>query len=467
MKNQFLVGWSQMMCTLLLVLLASACERADDWLDVKRNRSDVMPQTVADLQAILDNTIIFNTGYPMLGLVGTDNLYIPDERLAQASIKERNAYLWAADVYQGGSASEFSGPNVKIAYANVVLERLELLDPAMPDYDNVRGQALFLRAYALSALAELFCKPYQVTTAATDPGLQLRQQSDPGQKAQRATVKATYQHMIDDATASLKLLPDRPLYTTRASKAAAAALLARIHLNKGDYLKAYESADLALTYQEELLDFKTIDRKATGVYTFPSYANLHANPEMIFYAEGSLGSATVGDAAIGFIDTLLYGSYKSGDLRRELFFTRNQNGLYQMTGRYTGDYSPFCGISVNELYLIKAEALTRLGDFQSGVLVLNQLLASRYEKNVTLPATPEEQQAALSLILAERRKELPFYGQSRWADLRRLNLESGRQQILLRYSGGAPYQMAPNSLRYVLPYPDQEIQLGGVEQNPR
>ncbi|SKC18515.1 RagB/SusD family nutrient uptake outer membrane protein [Dyadobacter psychrophilus] len=454
---------SALIALLAALGLLSGCQT--DWLDVKRSKSDVMPASLADLQAILDNNIVVNSNYPMLGLVGSDNIYIPDERLGQAALKERNAYLWNADIYRGGSASEFSGTSQKIAYANIVLERLQKL--SAPAQDNIKGQALFLRAYALHAMAQLFCKPFNQASAAGDVGLQIRHLSDPSHKVARSSVLETYQSIAYDATQAFALLAERPLYVSRPSKAAAAGLLARMHLNMGEYDKALEWADAALKSRSELLDFNVVDKAASGIFAFAAYSNKHQNPEVIFYAEGATGAATYGGYGVSFADTLLARAYKPTDLRKALYFIKNANGLFEPAGSYTGSISAFYGVATNEIYLIKAECLARLGQHQQGVALLNKLLTHRYQTGKYVAVQAGDAPSALKAILDERRKELAFYGHARWSDLRRLNLQQSQATTITRISGGTRYQLLPNSQRYVLPFPDLELQLSGITQNPR
>jgi len=73
----------------------------------------------------------------------------------------------------------------------------------------------------------------------------------------------------------------------------------------------------------------------------------------------------------------------------------------------------------------------------------------------------------LKIILDEKRKELPFTGNSRWEELRRLNKEQAFAKTLTRFVNNQTYTLAPNDNRYVWPIPDQEIRLTGMAQNPR
>lgn len=68
-------------------------------------------------------------------------------------------------------------------------------------------------------------------------------------------------------------------------------------------------------------------------------------------------------------------------------------------------------------------------------------------------------------ILEERRKELILRG-VRWGDIKRLNVIEPTI-ALTRTVGNEMYQILPNSPRYALPIPNDEIVMSGIEQNER
>jgi starch-binding outer membrane protein, SusD/RagB family len=70
------------------------------------------------------------------------------------------------------------------------------------------------------------------------------------------------------------------------------------------------------------------------------------------------------------------------------------------------------------------------------------------------------------VILQERRKELPFTADVRWEDLRRLNKDPNFQKTIVRVLNGTTYTLPPNDPKYVLPIPENEVQLSGLQQNP-
>ncbi len=98
---------------------------------------------------------------------------------------------------------------------------------------------------------------------------------------------------------------------------------------------------------------------------------------------------------------------------------------------------------------------------------INTLLQKRYTPASFKPWSSADRDAIIDKIILERRKELPYTGNIRWEDLRRLNLEARFAVTLTRQSQGKTYTLTPNDPRYVLPIPDDEIRLSGIAQNPR
>jgi hypothetical protein len=466
-KHRCITRYFTISCILFLL---TACGKTEDWLNIKRNKADVLPASLSDLQAIMDNDIYMNNNYPVLGLVGTDNFYIPDNRMGSASRAGRNAYIWAKDIYEGGFAPEFSNPYQKIAYANIVLERLDLVDVTANnkiEWENVKGQALFIRSFCNYYLANLFCKAYDSLTAVTDPGLPLRVISDPSIHVGRSALRQTYQHMINDAMMATELLPVIPQYGTRASKVAAYALLAKIYLNMQVYDQSLKFAELCLAAKGDLLDYNSDLVQPGSTYRFPSYLNAGGNPEIIFFAQGYGTSEVTAGSGVAFADPQLYSTYEENDLRKSLFFRQHANGLMEPMGRYSGNNRLFAGMSLNEVYFIRMECKARSDNPAAAMADLNMLLRKRYVTNTFTDISESDTEKVLQLILNERRKELALHTLSRWEDLRRLNKEPRFAVTLSRNSNGSTYALAPNDKRYVFPIPLDEIRLNGIEQNER
>jgi hypothetical protein len=453
---------------ILLFSLIMACKKQDEWLDIKSKKSDVILSSLKDYQALLDNTDVFNDYYPTLGLVGADNYYVTTASWqALVNATDRNLYIWAKDIYESSltvSIWEWTKPFQAIEYANVALEgtdKIAINGQNGNDWNNVRGSALFYRAFTFYNLAQLYAKPYNEATADEDLGIPLRETSDVNAKYGRATMRQTYAKIISDLQAAERLLPLNPLYKTRPSKIAANALLAKIYLVMSDYTNAGKYADIALSQNNSLLDFNTLSTIPN--YSFPEITI--GNPEMIFYARGTLLQIMSSD--IQMVSPELYNSYQTNDLRKSMFYRTDATGNF-FTGKYTGNVGFFSGLATNELYFIRAECAARAGDASTALSDLNAIMIKRWNKNsVYQPYILSNAEDALVIILKERRKELPFTSNTRWEDLRRLNREQRFSITLTRTINNINYSLAPNDPRYVYPIPPLEIEKSGIEQNIR
>ncbi|WP_159478075.1 RagB/SusD family nutrient uptake outer membrane protein [Dyadobacter sp. 3J3] len=438
-------------------------------MNVKRDKSDISPKTLDDFQAVLDNTNTMNMGYPMLGLTGTDNLYLPDNILGSVSEPERNAYGWAKSIYGGVSTGDFSSPYVAIEFCNIVLDGisgLTISSSQQAQFNNLKGQALFHRAMSLYNLSQLFCKPYNVSTAGTDLGLQLKVSSDPNEKVDRSSVKETYDFILSDLKTALTLLPQNQRYATRPSSRAAQGLLAKVYLSMQQYQDALESADASLGKDPVLLDFNSSKIDPSETFVFPPYSNQLANQEILYFACGQTMVSLWPVYTVGFADSLLFKSYDKNDLRKTLFYNVSSTGTAQFKGSYSGTYMNFSGIAANELLLIQAECLARNSQPAKAKVLLDALLVKRFKAG-TYKALSVSDDKVLAAVLTERRKELAFTGQIRWEDLRRLNQDPVFAKTISRTINGVKVELPPNDGRYVFELPQQEIQLSGVQQNIR
>ncbi|MGN7720185.1 RagB/SusD family nutrient uptake outer membrane protein [Chitinophaga sp. 22620] len=455
-----------------LILLQTACTKQDEWLDIKRQNTDVTPRTLSDFDDMLHNSNIFNQGYGIFGLTGTDNLIVTSQNFSAVSETDRNLYIWDKVIYLNDRASLDYGPLYqKILYANLILEGLAKVESsANPDQHRLlQAEALFFRSISYYNLSQTYCKPYSEASAATDAGLVLRSTSDPNVINMRSSVKATYDQMLNDLKTAVITLPINASYATKPNKAAAYGFLAKIYLSMEAYDSALSYSNKALTAYDVLLDYnnRTIINPNSN-FRFPAFTLVPgmSNPEVIFYAFTAGTSVTWALPGVQFADSILYRSYDQDDLRKTLIYKDNGDEKVQFWGSYAGNRYNFAGIATNELYLIRAECNARKGNIILAMNDLNKLLRNRYVTGTFTGFEAGNAHEALRLIIRERRKELPFTGQLRWEDLRRLNKDPQFAVTITRVANGITYTLQPNDKRYTLPIPPAEI-LSGVEQNER
>jgi hypothetical protein len=455
---------------LAVLVLGQGCHK--QFLDAKPSTTLLVPTTLTDFQALLDNTGVFGQ-VPTLGEASADNYWFPDSTWLGLDTREHNAYIWAPDIFGGqGGQLDWNTPYQQVFYANVVLDGLSNIKynaDSVAQWNALEGSAHFLRGYAYYNLAQVFAPLYDPNKDTL--GIPLRWHADITVLSKRYTNWQTYQQILNDLDSAENLLPASlpNNYRNRPNKLAAQAMLARVYLSMRNYLKARAYADSALQGYSTLMDYNTLNLGKGLPFIL-------LNSETLYQA-GFLGSSVQQGATYfsvlggGFfantrIDTGLIQSYDSNDLRLMAYYRYKLHDSSYLKGSYTGNYSPFGGLATDELYLIRAEGAARAGDAATAISDVNTLLSKRWKTGTFTGYTVGSAQEALDTVLLERRKELPFRG-LRWTDLRRLNAEGVHTTTLTRSLFGQTYMLKPNSDLYTLPIPPDVINLSGMPQNPR
>jgi tetratricopeptide (TPR) repeat protein len=417
-------------------------------------------ETMQDAQHLLDDPIVMNYNKPMLPELGSDNIFIPVNVWVTLSPLYQFAYTWNKDPFGNENVPDWSTPYSSVLNSNLVIETLRNLpeEAGTADYNNIMGQALFHRGNAFMDIAQLFCKPYIPSSANTDLGIPLVFSTNAQHKTKRSTVQQTYDQIIKDLTEAEGLLPTTTVFKTRPSKAAANALLARVYLSQGNFDSALVRANKALSIYDRLVDYNLVPNTNLPFKDFKD--------EVIWEAV-MIASKVFNQSTNCPIDSILYDSYHDNDLRKILFYNiSGKNAIFKGTYEGTRAASKFCGLTVDELYLTRAECLARRGSITAAMNDLNTLMEKRWNRiNGFIPFVADDKEEALEYILQERRKELVFRG-IRWMDLRRLNV-LGAEIVISRVVDGVIHILPPKDPRYVYPIPKQELQLNPMPDNDR
>ncbi|WP_162633115.1 RagB/SusD family nutrient uptake outer membrane protein [Echinicola strongylocentroti] len=444
---------------IMIIALIHLLNSCDAFLDPRPDRNVVVPETLEDIRALLDNTVVFNL-QPGLPTIATDEFYTTDEGWeALSNPAEQATYLWGGDPYQGGVTNVWTGPYEQVFYANVALQALqELGGEKVNEYYELMGTAHFHKAYAYSQLLQVFTALHRPDGSNEDAlGIVLRAGPDVQVTPRRASLARSFNALLDDLQMAMEYLPEQSSIASRPTKAAAYGLQARVAMMMQDYSLAREAASEVLGRHTVPLDFNTLDMTASRPFE-------DFNEEVVFYAH--LQNYSFMNANLTFVDPGLMGSYGEGDLRKQLYYTLTEEGDYQFTGKLTGNSRFFGGISVGEMLLVAAEASYRTGDGSRAKTYLEQLMENRYEKGKAPSLEGVDDENLLVFILDERRKELVGRG-LRWFDLRRLNQDPITAKTLQRTLEGQEFILEPKSEKYIFPIPPEEIRESGIEQNPR
>lgn len=297
---------------------------------------------------------------------------------------------------------------------NAVLEGLSKTTQVSPSVKaQLTGEAEVVRAFCYFYLLELFQNVPLVTGTDYSVNAVLPQ----------ALPAQIYAQMVGDLQNAQGLLV--PNYPTpgplRPNRWTAAALLARIYLYGGNWAGAYVESSLAidsgnyslvpdpnkvfLAYSNEAI--WQLSPVVPGLNTFEGNTFIPADANIIpAYA----------------LDSGLLNAFEPGDLRRKdwLDSTRAVGQVYYYPYKYkvqTGntDLENYTILRLGEQYLIRAEALDHLGNFQAA----KQDLDTIRSRAQLPPTTATDLPSLLQAIYKERRIELFCEWGQRWFDLKR------------------------------------------------
>lgn len=440
-----------MMNKLIIFFIVMGClSCSDGFLDVKPSSDTVVPTTLNDFEQLMNyGNLVY--AYPDMLDVLADDYYLEETYWLSRPTLIKNSYIWADDIFETieSDLANWERSYSQIFYANVVLEGLEKItvaDGIKKQHSQVHGTALFLRAWALYNLAQLYAPAYNNATANKDAGVPIPLLSDVNEKVQRNSVEEVYARILNDLKDAAPLVQSEVDFG-RPSKAAVYALWARVLLAMGSYEEALIIATNSINAHDGLVDLNTgsLDYKKT------LYMGLDPNGPFI---HGSNQNIQIADE--------LFTSYSLNDLRKSFFKINTGGKPYYISPYKLGTYS-FRGLASDEQYLIKAECEARIGDKDEAMSTLNYLLKHVHSAYVDKEASSKEE--ALATILQERRKQLIFRG-VRWSDLKRYNRD-GANLTLTRTLGEKTYMLPPNSPKWLFPIPVNEIKSSGIPQNLR
>ncbi|SEW39256.1 RagB/SusD family nutrient uptake outer membrane protein [Chitinophaga arvensicola] len=450
-----------------LLLLTGGCKK---FLDVTP-KGKFLPTTVADYELFMNDLLQADAGFANIEYMGDDLSFTDDQVTSGGDTRRVKSYLWLKEVYKDlEDDAEWTRMYNNIYNCNLVLQNIETATGGAPsDVGRISAEARIQRAYNYFHLAMLFGKDYDAATAATDLAVPMPLIPDLEAKSKRATVKEVYDQVFTDLNTALATpgLPDFGRNYVHPGKVAAYALLSRIHLYMGNYEQAQKWADAALAMKSTLVDYNTFSfilpsKPFNGVNNKPT---ADVNPENLFTKTNSASNAVT----TFMISPELFQLLGEKDLRYVYTFTRIERSGLPTTNPYPIYFANMLNYSIGvpEMMLIKAECLARSGKKDDALNLLNTLRKQRFKPADYTDLTATDADAALALVMTERRKELLYHG-LRWFDLKRLNRDPRFKKDLTRTYKGQLYTLPANSQWYLLEIAPKIISINpAIIQNPR
>ena len=333
-----------------------------------------------------------------------------------------------------------------------------------------KAEAKIFRAYDHFLLVNVYAKAYDPSTAAQDGGICLMDKYDLEAVPVKSTVQQAYDFIQKDIEEAIPYLQETPVNVYHPSLAFAWAFKAKVHLFKREIAQAKAAVEKAMSYQDDLIDLVAYAKQGGPTALPMPAAN---NPEIMSYMYIN-GYNEMNFGYNYLLSPELTSMFQNEDRRFTMFFNKTNTSLqdagagtsyYDM--RFTNFFFPTVGMKTSELYLMLAECYAREDKYTNAIETLNTLRKKRIEGDAAVLATPNTRKETMTLVINERRKELPF-GYHRFFDLKRLNTEAEYAKTLERrfpiVNKTVPqqtYRLAPNSRLYIIPFP-----LDVMERNP-
>jgi hypothetical protein len=334
--------------------------------------------------------------------------------------------------------------------------------------NGIKGEAYAIRALLHLKLLNIFAQHYTFTADGSHPGVPYITTSDISKPYSRQTVAEVYRNMIADLESAISLMPAKISDCRYMSGTSAHALLARIYLNKEDFIKAKTLA-IELINQHPLMSINS---------GYPAdMFKLKERPEqteVLFqitpYNQDGLASEFLGiyleyEYFLSTSDVATLIKENVNDIRRN--WVDNSSGIWKVKKFPSGvaggtAYDPSIDYYVpvirsSELFLIAAEACAKTNDEVRARVYLNAIQKRADPSIIDITVGG---QALLNLIYKERRKELCFEGFRMW-DLQRWKQGVHRADVFLGYQTDLSYP----SDKAIAPIPGQDVNLMGLQQN--
>lgn len=333
-----------------------------------------------------------------------------------------------------------------ITVVNKMLEGFENINPKNANetsqLNQFKGDAYLARAYYYFNLMLRYAKPYNSSTASSDPGVPLVLKYDINVMPERATSAEVYKQILDDINQASSLLSNVSggQGSHYFNKDVVMALKARVALNMKDWATAESAANALINSGTYPLISDAVNFKKMWVNDFPQedifqcFVNkpdelpptnniyLGYNVAKNYYDPDFIPSQWVVDA------------YADNDIRKGVYFNNTFNvhiqgndyqGIY-LVNKFPGNPALWTAASTNyaqapkvfriaEMYLISAEAAANQNKDLEAATTLNTLRIAR-----GLDATSATGATLMDSIKLERFRELAFEG-FRLNDLERWN----------------------------------------------
>ncbi len=464
-------------------LLCLSCSK--EFLEITP-KGKLIAKSVGDYDLLLSNLDLLNMNIDAQVLLG-DEIAAVDPYFSGSDLRTQRLFRGDDVVYETDEdAPEMGVPMNNIYLFNKIISEIEeATEGTEAKKKAVRAEARAGRAWTYHILINYYGKPYDASTATSDPGFPIVKNADVTEtKFERASVQEVYDFIVEDLTASIPDLPEGPYHRLRMSKPTAEALLGKIYMEMGKFDKAEQALSASLTdlastqIPVNLYDYNLTfapDGEFMPIGLFGPETPLAPNNEESLYAKQFTNYWAFNNSEI-VINQHTSELYAPHDLRLNFYSNAAFMGEDYPNGllRRMGPISNQIGMLLQDIYLMRAECSARLGNLTSATNDVEYLRKHRMPNQyASVPTTiTSNKEQLVQFILEERIREFAGQG-ARWYDMRRLSVDPvyqstvGYSRVLYSATGSVIKTFTIKPERLVLRFPEKlMIQNPGMNNNP-
>jgi len=420
---------------ILLTLVFGSC--SEDWVDMKPTTEVVSAEAIKNL---VDAEYAINGIYSTLQnyeYYGARMQYYADvtgdDMQATGTNKRSSQYYMMISNTDNVYSSLWALPYRVIRYSNIVLSQIDDLEVIASEEDkrnDIKGQALALRALALFDVTRVFGNTYLKDNGASRGACIITEVVGPEYMPERNTVAQCYVQVINDLNAAIPLLKSTK-NDGKINRWGAKTLLSRVYLYKGDNENALIEAEEAIT-----------GALANGyrLWTNTEYSSSTAawksrfTPEVLFEVVNTVSDRAGNDGIAylmlrsGYNDIVMTESFLAllnedpNDVRHKVTKLETSSSSFNKTRpvyltKYTGPETDVRNaniplIRLSEAYLNAAESAVKTLDNDKAITYLDAIVKRANPANTVSGTVTLEQ------VIKERRKEFVGEGHRQFDALR-------------------------------------------------
>jgi len=479
---------------IVLLFISQSC--SEDFLDQvpSNQQSPSSITTVGDAQLVVNGAyaLMQSNSYYNSAMIGVNDVRADDMQTSEyGRLYDEYSYSYTADV--DFNSGVWSVPYTLIRQVNNILNFIDDIetvgDDELEQKNEIKGQALAIRALAHFDLCRLFGKPYTLDGGASLGIPIVTKVINPDEELSRNTVAEVYNQVIKDLTDAIPLLSEDADYA-KINVWAAKTLLARVYLYMGDNSNAYAAAKdiidnspYRLISRDSYVDSWSRESTSESIFSIINTTTSNGGLESIanlsdpdgygqFIATRDLIDLIQSDPndirnemlyrdATSTDDVTTWGrvlKYPGIGNTKDLIVDHYVNGTSLKNPAYVSNVPVF---RLSEVYLIAAEAAVKSNDKANAATYLNAIV-----ERANPAATVAEADVTLDRVLTERRKELMGEGH-RFFDLTRNKRDIVRSNSERVFDSAIPLHIPYDNYKTIFPIPRAELDANqNITQNP-